>query len=333
MRSDSLGPWNETPGSNGGQDLACRQSFHVLMTDGFWNGFNPSVGNADGNSGPVITGPNEQSFQYTAADPFQDEHSNTLGDVGMAYWKQDLRTDIDNQVPTNGVDPAFWQHLVTYGIGIGVQGSVSPDTAFNAVTSGDPIAWQQPFANAREPNIDDLLHFGINSRGGFFSADDPDTFATELGAVLEDIVERIDASATSAATSAAVLQADTLLYSASFRSDDWSGTVSALAISQADGSVGAEVWNAESIIAASNKGARNLLTHDGSGGVTLQYSQLGTAQKDALDHDADGTEDNRGSDRISWLRGNVVSGLRERNSSGNQRLMGDIINGTPQFVG
>jgi type IV pilus assembly protein PilY1 len=332
-RSDSRGPWSETPGSNGGQDLACRQSFHVLMTDGFWNGFNPSVGNADGTSGPAITGPEEQSYQYTPSDPFQDGHSNTLGDVGMYFWKRDLRTDIPNEVPINAKDPAFWQHLVTYGIGIGVQGSVNPDTAFDAVAGGNAITWPQPVANAREPNIDDLLHFGLNSRGGFFSADDPDTFATELGAVLLDITERVDTSATSAATSAAVLQADTLLYSASFRSDDWSGTVSALAISQADGSVGSEVWNAENIIAASNKGARNLLTHDGSGGVTLQYSQLSNAQKAAIDRNTDGVADGRGNDRISWLRGNTVSGLRGRSESGDLRLMGDIINGTPQFVG
>ena len=331
-RSDSRGPWNETPGSNGGQDLACRQSFHVLMTDGFWNGGNPSVGNSDGNSGPVITGPNDQSLQYTAIDPFQDDRSNTLGDVGMHYWKRDLRTDIDNEVPTNGADPAFWQHLVTYGIGIGVQGSVNPDDAFDAIASETEVIWPDPF-DSNAAKIDDLLHFGLNSRGGFFSADDPDTFAAELGAVLEEITERVDTSATSAATSAAVLQTDTLLYSASFRSDDWSGTVSALAISQADGSVGEEVWNAETIIAASNKGERNLITHDGSVGVTLQYSQLSGTQKDALDHDADGNKDDRGSDRISWLRGNVVSGLRARDASGSERLVGDIINGTPQFVG
>lgn len=333
-RSDNRGPWNDLPGLLDGTDDAgaCRQSFHIMMTDGFWNGPNPSVGNADGTSGPVINGPEEQSFQYVARDPFQDDRSNTLGDVGMHYWKQDLRTDLANKVPISGSDPAFWQHLVTYGIGLGVTGSIDPDAAFDAVASETEIVWPDPF-NSNTAKIDDLLHFGLNSRGGFFSADDPDTFADELGTVLESILERIDASATSAATSAAVLQADTLLYSASFRSDDWSGTVSALAISQADGSVGAEVWNAESIIAASNKGARNLLTFDGSGGVTLQYSQLSSTQKDAVDHAADGTEDDRGSDRISWLRGNVISGLRARDASGSQRLMGDIINGTPQFVG
>lgn len=345
-RADSRGPWSDTPGSNGGQDLACRQSFHVLMTDGFWNGLNPSIGNADGNAGPVITGPNKQSYQYTPVQPFQDSHSNTLGDVGMAYWKQDLRTDLPNAVPTNGRDPAFWQHLVTYGIGIGVQGSVNPEDALAAIATESEINWPDPgttvwngerwvVANRLDQRhaIDDLLHFGVNSRGGFFSADDPDTFAEELGVVLEDILERIDASATSAATSAAILQADTLLYSASFRSDDWSGTVSALAISQADGSVGAEVWNAERIIAASNKGARNLLTHDGVNGVTLQYTQLSTTQQAAIDRHANGTEDGLGDDRISWLRGNAMTGLRERNSSGRPRLMGDIINGTPQFAG
>lgn len=332
-RSDSHGPWSTTPGTGGGQDLACRQSFHVLMTDGFWNGGNPGVANSDNTAGLAITGPNAQSYQYLPIDPFRDEHNVTLGDVGMHYWKQDLRTDIGNEVPTNADDPAFWQHLVTYGIGIGVQGSIDPTTAFNAVSTNTPIAWPAPGANLREPNIDDLLHFGLNSRGGFFSADDPDTFAEELGAVFEDIIERVDTSATSAATSAAVLQADTLLYSASFRSDDWSGTVSALEINEVNGSVGNEAWNAEEVIAASNKGARNLITFDGSSGVTLQYTQLSAAQRDAIDHDQTGTRDDLGTDRINWLRGNAITGMRERNATGSERLMGDIINGTPQFVG
>ena len=331
-RTDNRGPWNETPGSGGGQDLACRQSFHVLMTDGFWNGGNPAVGNSDNTAGPAITGPDSQSYQYSAIDPFQDEHSNTLGDVGMHYWKRDLRTDIDNEVPTNGSDPAFWQHLVTYGIGIGVTGSIDRDTAFASIASQTPVAWPNPITGDDTTKIDDLLHFGVNSRGGFFTADDPDEFAAELGAVFEDIVERVDTSATSAATSAAVLQADTLLYSASFRSDDWSGTVSALEISEVDGSVGAEAWNAETIIAASNKATRNLITFDGSTGVNLQYTQLNTTQRDAIDRDASGVVDGRGSDRIDWLRGNAITGLRARNATGSQRLMGDIINGTPQFV-
>ncbi|EHQ53726.1 type 4 fimbrial biogenesis protein PilY1, partial [Ectothiorhodospira sp. PHS-1] len=37
-RTDSRGPWSSTPGEQGGVDLACRQSFTILMTDGYTTG-------------------------------------------------------------------------------------------------------------------------------------------------------------------------------------------------------------------------------------------------------------------------------------------------------
>jgi type IV pilus assembly protein PilY1 len=148
--------------------------------------------------------------------------------------------------------------------------------------------------------------------------------------VLTAIVERVETSATSAATSAAVLQADTLLYSASFRSEDWSGNVVALEIDEVDGSVGATIWDAESVLAAGPP--RNLLTHNGSSGVNLDYGLLSSDQQDALDVAADGTVDGLGERRIDWLSGVEDPALRSRSESGDLRLVGDIINGTPQFV-
>ena len=315
-RSDAQGPWNDEPGALAGDDDAgaCRQSFHILMTDGFWNGGSPGVGNADNSSGPTITNAAGDSYQYTATGPFRDGFSNTLGDVGMEYWKRDLRTDLDNEVPVNAQDPAFWQHLVTYGIGLGVTGDVDPATALAAVPTGTDIAWADP-AVSNPAKIDDLLHFGLNSRGGFFSAADPDAFADALGDVLEDIVERVEESATSAATSAAVLQTDTLLFSASFRSEDWTGDLVALPIDAADGSVGSAVWSAETVLAGTAPGSRKLLTHTGSAGALLDYADLSSAQQSALDHDAQGNNDGLGADRIAWLRGNEISGLRSRSGT------------------
>ncbi|EAQ95815.2 pilus assembly protein [Congregibacter litoralis] len=341
-RSDVRGPWNDQPGEIAGSDDAgaCRQSFHIMMTDGFWNGPNPTIGNSDDTAGPVITSPSATSYQYTPVGPFEDGFSNTLGDVGMHYWKRDLRTDLSNEVPINAADPAFWQHLVTYGIGLGVTGNVDPTTAFASIPTATAIPWADPAAT-NPAKIDDLLHFGLNSRGGFFSASDPDTFANALGDVLESIIERVETSATSAATSAAVLQADTLLYSASFRSDDWSGTVRALPVDQSNGSVPSlsvgdcppEVeWDAECVLAATPSASRTLLTHTGSAGALLDHGNLNATQQDALAHAADGTNDGRGEDRVNWLRGDEITGLRSRSDSGSLRLMGDIIGGTPQFV-
>src|SRR3546814_709726 len=68
---------------------------------------NQGTANEDGSNGTTITGPNSASFTYTAGPPFADNFSDTLADVAMKYWKNDLRTDADmpNIVPTSAADP------------------------------------------------------------------------------------------------------------------------------------------------------------------------------------------------------------------------------------
>ena len=53
------------------------------------------------------------------------------------------------------------------------EGNLDPATVFQAVEDGTAIDWGDPF-NSNPAKIDDLLHFGFNGRGGFFSAADPD---------------------------------------------------------------------------------------------------------------------------------------------------------------
>jgi type IV pilus assembly protein PilY1 len=230
-RNDSRGPWSTTPGELGGQDYACRQSFTILMTDGYWNGdAAPTAaarGNVDGSSWPTITGPGGASFTYAPTNPFADGRSDTLADVAMYYWVRDLRPDIPNLVPTSPRNPAFWQHMVTYGVGLGVFGLINPDTAFTAMTSGSPVInWTDPTPEGSPGKIDDLLHAAVNSRGGFFSAADPDTFANELRNVLRDIVNRTRA-ATGGASSSARLEEGGDFYIADFNSENWTGELTA----------------------------------------------------------------------------------------------------------
>ena len=68
---------------------------------------------ADNVAGPAITGPDNQSYQYTPANPYQGRQISMirvrrkmkvlaerhLADVAM-YWNRDLRDDLDNLVPT-----------------------------------------------------------------------------------------------------------------------------------------------------------------------------------------------------------------------------------------
>ena len=287
--SDNRGPWGANPGTNDATaHLECRQSYTVLMTDGYWSGGSDyeattedARANVDGTSGPTITGPGSASFTYSAVSPFTDGNGNTLADVAMYYWKNDLRSGLDNEVPTSEINPAFWQHMVTFGVGLGVTGSIDPDDAFDAIDS-DPlitIAWPDTSPGTTscagatcQARIDDLLHASVNSRGGFFSASDPNTFATELSNVLNSITDRTSSSSAVASNSTR-LSSFTHLYQALFKSGDWSGQLKAFPLLADDpdtvadegGTIGPEAWDAADGIPA--HGSRNIRTWNGSTGT------------------------------------------------------------------
>lgn len=354
-RTDNRGPWGAVPGENNTTNqLTCRQSFSILMTDGYWTNDTASQAstaqaraNLDGANGTTITGPAltpggpVQSYTYNAATPFTDAHSNTLADVAMYYWSRDLRPDLENRVPASGFNPAFWQHMVTYGVGLGVTGSVNPNTAFAAITTSPPptITWPDPAAS-NPAKIDDLLHAAVNSRGGFFSASDPNTFASELSSVLDSIVARTTAAGTAAAASSAVLQSDSLLYNASFRSSDWSGNLEARELDPVTGEPGALAWNAEVLLASrsidpADSNRRKLFTRtEGGSAVELLFPNLGLAQRTALAVNPPGAPATSATatDRVAWLRGGSPAGLRNRTVEGTLRRIGDLIGSDPQYM-
>lgn len=345
-RTGNRGPWGAVPGTDDTTaHLTCRQSFTILMTDGYWTDNDASRAstsaaraNVDGTAASTITevGPPPQSFTYTPSTPFTDAHSNTLADVAMYYWNRDLRPTLANRVPKSDVNPAFWQHMVTYGVGLGVTGSVAPSTAFGAINASPPVTvtWPNP-TSSNAAKLDDLLHAAVNSRGGFFSAADPETFAAELSGVLKNIVARVAASGTAAATSSAVLQSDTLLYTASFRSTDWSGTLVAREVSGTDGVAGAVKWNAEQIMNSTLPSTRKIFTSKADGTkVALNYSLLSLTQQSALTVNPTGAAVTTatGADRIAWLRGTEHSGLRNRVVDGVTRRIGDLVSSDPLFV-
>lgn len=337
-RTDNRGPWGAVPGTNDtSTHLQCRQSYAILMTDGYWNGPDPSpsVGNSDNSNGPIHTAPGGATFQYIPTDPYRDDRSNTLADVAMHYWKNDLRTDLANEVPTSPQNEAFWQHMVTFGVGLGVTGAVEPQDAWDAVSNGTTIAWLDPYST-NPAKIDDLLHAGINSRGGFFSAADPVTFANELSGVLDAIVARVESSATASAASTAVLQSDTMLYTAGFRSGDWSGMMLAHNILPG-GILGGIAWDAEAKLRAMTPASRNILTTNSASGIGIPFNwaSLSAAQQDALNRALNNTVDNLGANRIDWLRGSETAhaSFRSRSQSGAARLLGDIVHSNPQYAG
>lgn len=337
-RDDNKGPWGATPGTDDSEGhLECRRNYTVLMTDGYWSGSSASdapKADNDSTDNPSHSRPIGSSYTYKAVSPFKDDRGDTLADVAMYYWKNDLRTDLNNLVPQSKSSPAFWQHMVTYGVGLGVVGTVDPDSAFAAIQTGAAISWPNP-TSSDVYKIDDLLHAGVNSRGGFFSAAEPDVFANELSTVLQAIADESKSSASSIAANSTRLDSGTLVYQASFNSVEWSGRIVAYSLLN-DGGINAPVWDTNSggIPAHASRdifaavGDQGSITSTAINFTTANWSSLAATQRQAL---KGGGSVDAGKNRLQWLRGDQSRediDLRARAT-----ILGDIVNSDPFFVG
>lgn len=319
------GPWGPEAGAS---QLACRQSFTILTTDGFWNGATPSgIGNQDGSAGSTITGPGGASFAYNPAPPFRDTVSDTLADVAMKYWKNDLRADLPNIVPTSSANPAFWQHMVTFSLSIGVSGTLNPATDLPAIEAGT-LPWPVPSSNNIR-NIDDLWHAAINGHGTFVAANDPQAFANGLRSALAAIVERIG-SAANVATNSVSIGTDTRLFQATFLAGQWTGNLFSFAIT-AGGVNSTPVWSAQNGIPIPFT-ARRLFAEVGGSAVDLNWANLDSAKRSALNAAAIPSPGN-GPAILDYLRGNTALERRNGGSFRNRNsVLGDIVNSSPALV-
>lgn len=317
-RSDSGGPY----GPEGPSDqLACRQNFTIMTTDGYWNSDSSSVGNQDGSNGSPIARPDGSTYTYVASTPYRDNHSNTLADIAMRYWKSDLRTDLDNIVPITGANPAFWQHMVTFGISIGLQGTVDPNVP------GNFNSWPSPTDAEDDHRIDDLLHASINGRGRFVAASNPLSFTQGLKSALAAITERTGSFSNVSANSA-TLDTGTQLFKASYVSGSWTGELLGYSRNADDSDFeDTPSWRASEGIPTSN---RSIFTFDGTAGASFPTS----AQIAALDRSG-GTQQYQvnGTNNAAYIAGNrsleIQNGgiLRNRN-----HLLGDIVSSSPVYV-
>lgn len=332
MRNDDKGPWSDTPGQNGGVQPICRQNYHILMTDGYWSDSFSGLGNTDNADGDKHTNhfPNATpaTYQYKPVLPYSDKYSNTLADVAMHYWKTDLRTDLANKVPTNARDPAFWQHMVNFTVGLGVEGTLTGLPG----SSGGLSGWPDP-TGSEPAKIDDLWHAAVNSRGEFFSAQDPATFASGLSNALTNITARVS-SAAAVTTNTSRLNTGAQIYQAKFNSADWSGQLLAFNL-ESDASLGELQWEASSQLPEHTD--RSIFTHNGTSGLAFtaaNFSSLSTAQQAALDKNISGVDDGQGMARIGWLRGDKSGEISQGGSFRNRNngVLGDIVNSDLLYI-
>ena len=314
----------------------CQQNFNVLMSDGFWNGSTPSgINNADGNHDTIFDGNQTQSND---GGNYADSNDVTLADVAMHYYEHDLVDDaiLSDKVPTQtGVDLADHQHLVTYTIGFGIKGSLDP--AVDDPLTGGSSFWPNPMDAEDVHRVDDLWHAAYNSRGLYLNAQNPAQLESALLKSILDITERT-ATTTAVAVNSARLTADSVVYIAKFDSNRWQGELSAYSIIDLDtGTLSATPkWTASSKLETKAPSSRVMLTYDGSKGVPFQWdtNTLSPSMVNDLKTNPSGGVD---SDAVAQARLEYLRGDRSNESIGKFRsrpkLLGDIVNSAPVFVG
>lgn len=239
--------------NNADNTYACRASYHVLMTDGFWNGDNASGIGTGRPDSSTFTLPDGK--KYTKQNPYLDDNSNSLADVAMSYWAQDLNPNLDNNVKpyipfksgNDGDDywdprnnPATWQHMTNFIVALGLSNALSDPkvpwdggtykgAGYEALKSGS-ANWPSNGTSANR--VYDLWHAAINSRGEFFSAESPESMVSAFDSILMRIADRKSSAALPGTSSAKLPDEEgegrlvSSFYQTSFDSSTgWSGEV------------------------------------------------------------------------------------------------------------
>jgi type IV pilus assembly protein PilY1 len=258
---------------------SCQQNFALLTTDGYWNSSRgkqidglTDIGNQDNVDGGFSTRAAGAFDGVTKAvqdaDAGSTGSSNTLADVAMYYYKTDLRTSgtvAKDNVPTSTKDTAAHQHMVTFTLGMGLDGLMTYRPDYETATSGDffkiksastgcafspSTTCDWPLARGDDPRaLDDLWHAAVNGRGTYFSAKDPNAVQGAITSTLSSIQVTTGAAASSATSTPNITPTDNFIYSSTYRTLLWDGEVVAEKIDVTSGAIiPGIVWSARTLL-------------------------------------------------------------------------------------
>ena len=277
----------------------CQQAFTILTTDGYWN----------------------DTFYCTDHDG--DGYANTLADVAMYYYNTDLNTSLNNDVPISSRDMANWQHMVTYSLSFGLDGTKSQSDYPDCSSAGGCPTWPQPFADG-PTTIDDLWHASVNGHGKYVNAASPQELLNALAELRQDIESRLG-SAAALATNSIQRQVGTVVYQGTYNTAGWTGELSALPVNVRTGQVSDPLWRASNHIPSWE--TRKIFSYNGSSGIEFFYSNLASAQIAQLS--ASGYDPEK---LVNFIRGDTSNSLTYGGSFRNRiHPMGDIIHSSPYY--
>jgi type IV pilus assembly protein PilY1 len=314
------------PTADGG---ACQQSFTIIMTDGYYSYEINDLGvdNADGDNNSDYDG-----------GLYRDTLDETLADIAMYYYENDLSDSLADRVyhkerlQKDAIDKATHQHMVTYGIAFGVNGTLNPDhynddpTSENYLkdTSGEYPDWPDSISIRSKDSIDDLYHATVNGRGRFFTAGNPEQLAKALNDLYINLLSR-NGSSSSVSTNGDTLyeeiNEDVIMFQASYNTNGWSGNIKAYQVDTQTGNIllNDPKWAAADSLDATPWDQRNILSYNGSFGIQFNKTQVSEDQQTILGIDFENI--------IEFVRGNEkIENFRSRSS-----LLGDIVHSSPVF--
>lgn len=400
-------PWLQNPTAAKGENnpmYGCRANYHVLMTDGMWNTKYETRHVKNRNSW-THSYSHRISFPTTNTDdnsppPYGDRTKETLADMAMHYWATDLRSDLDNNVPKHTVrryedeskqnndprnNPADWQHMTNFILGLGLtnalddpripwEGGTHIGPGFDALMNGTtwPVAGSTSSAQVIEnsDNVYDLWHAAINSRGEFYSVDDPDAMVQAFKDILDRIAERESTAARPGLSSSmqpvedpfggddGTERLDRYFYHTSYDSAGWSGElrktrlVRECVAHEIEGTdpdadpemaleceeVASDGWRASDKMPA--HGARNIKISDGSNLVNFDVRgvngvpALRAELSKQLPSKRAGQDDTTMAQHINYLRGDrSLETSRSELFRARNSVLGDMLGSSPAFAG
>jgi type IV pilus assembly protein PilY1 len=315
--------------------------------------------------------------------------ADTLADVADYYYKTDLRNgtlgncssgstgkDVcrDNVPPDESSgDPEKFQHMNTFTIGLGVNGTLAYDSKVTP-TSGTLVNWPNPCGSTGSScsggdatNVDDLWHAALDGRGHFYSALSAAALSAAINGALTTVTATTGSGSAASTSSLELVSGDNnQVYKASYTTGSWTGDVQAYTLN-GDGStiLTPAVWSAQSKLDGVTPASRKLYFNNSGTLTAFTYANLTAAslnsyfdnfcsksvtpsQCAALNAESTTSDKdlaNSGSNLVNYLIGvrsyeakvtTASSGVSVTNMPlyrARTHLLGDIINGAPVYIG
>ncbi|HEU5294057.1 MAG TPA: PilC/PilY family type IV pilus protein [Burkholderiaceae bacterium] len=364
-------------------DTTCTTNSGTSCVFNAWSGTNTVQ------SGPttnIVSGPTTTTTTNVASST-SGGSSSSLADVAEYYYATDLRTAALNNctgsvgpdgathdvcsnstmLPNPPLDVATHQHMTTYTIGLGLNGTLAYDPNYLTQTSGTYVnlkngstTWPAPTVSSSggdARNIDDLWHAAVNGRGKYFSTGNANALSNALQSALTDVAKAIGSAAGAATNSLEpVAGENNRAFIATYTTVEWTGDIKAYSLDATTGAIDTttSVWSARAQlegVSASSRSIRYMqpgtkamraftyanLNTDGFGAnftnfcskspTPLQCQTLTATQV---------TTANTGDNLVNFLRGDATYEAEPTATNPLYRdrafKLGDIVNASPVYV-